>query len=79
MKQVERVIKRGDYYEIEVIEDAFSNTKTSRKEESQISIPPPSENIQVELPSYRQARSNYFYHNQPSYDTADPNQLLHEL
>jgi hypothetical protein len=53
MKQVERVIKRGEYYEIEVTEDAFTTSKTSRKEESQISIPIASENINVELPSYK--------------------------
>ena len=41
MKQSEKIIKKGDYYEIEVIDDAFYSTKTSKKEESQINILPP--------------------------------------
>jgi hypothetical protein len=40
MKQVEKIVQRGEYYEIEVTEDAFTTSKTTKKEDSQISIPP---------------------------------------
>ena len=40
MKQSQKIIKKGDYYEIEVIDDAFYTTKISKKEESQMSIAP---------------------------------------
>ena len=77
MKQSQKIIKKGDYYEIEVIDDAFYTTKISKKEESQMSIAPSNENIIAEMPSYTDARSKYFYHPALSYSNAKPDALLH--
>lgn len=32
MKQSERIIKKGDYYEMEIIEDGFYSSKVNKKE-----------------------------------------------
>lgn len=31
MKQSERIIRKGDYYEMEVVEDGFYSSKISKK------------------------------------------------
>jgi len=68
MKQSERIIKKGDYYEIEVVEDTFSTSKISKKDESQTSLPAASDCIvTAELPSFNQARSNYYFTNKSKY------------
>lgn len=45
MKPSERIIRKGDYYEMEVIEDGFYSNKMSKKEESQTAIQQSNENI----------------------------------
>ena len=62
MKQNERIIKTGDYYEIETIEDLMLQQKIPKKEDPQSStnIPLPNNNIVTELPPRREALNAYF-------------------
>jgi hypothetical protein len=63
MKQQERIVKNGDYYEIETYEELMMTAKTSKKEEPIVSSTniPASEYIVTEMPTFKEARSNYFF------------------
>lgn len=45
MKQPEKVVRNGNYYEIETAEDALYPLRANKKEESQSNIYIPPENI----------------------------------
>lgn len=62
MKQNERIIRNGDYYELETIEEILMQQKVSKKDEipSSTNIPAPPSNIVTELPPRSQALASYF-------------------
>ena len=50
-----------------------------RKEESQLVLPSTSDNIVTELPTFKDARSNYYCPSSDIYSQAQPDALLHEI
>ena len=72
IKQSERIIKKGDYYEMEVVEDGFYSSKLSKKEESQLIVASSADNIVTELPSFSDARANYYHPTSSPYSHAQP-------
>lgn len=52
MKQADKVIRKGDYYEMEVVDDALSSMKPYKKEETSPHLPPPPENLISNLPLF---------------------------
>lgn len=79
MKQVEKVIKKGDYYEMDVPDDGVYSTKTYKKEEPLSYAQTQSGSIITNLPSFKEARDKYLFEPKNTYSNANPDQLLHEL
>ena len=64
MRQEEKVIKKGNYYEVELNEEVRTKQdKTVRRDEnpSAMNIPTASEHIITEMPEQTEARHSYFY------------------
>lgn len=61
MKQIDKIIRKGDYYEMEVVDDGIFSIKPQRREESQVNPSSTSENILTDLPAFQEARSKYFF------------------
>ena len=70
MKQVDKVIKKGDYYEMEVVDDGLLSMKPYKKEEMQSTIQSHHDNIITALPTFTDARAKYYYNIQDQYSTA---------
>jgi hypothetical protein len=53
MKQVDKVIRKGDYYEMEIVDDGIFSDKPFKKEEIQSSIQINIDSILTDLPSFQ--------------------------
>jgi hypothetical protein len=53
MKQVDKVIRKGDYYEMEIVDDGIFSAKPFKKEEIQSSIQINIDSILTDLPSFQ--------------------------
>ena len=70
MKQVDKIIKKGDYYEMEVVDDGIFSIKSYKKEESQVNPPLSSDNITTDLPAFSDARSQFYFQHLNHYTSA---------
>ena len=62
MKQTERIIKTGDYYELEVNDEILSYQKFLKKEDvgPGTNQSQPTENIITKMPTHHEAKLSYF-------------------
>ena len=79
MKQVDKVIRKGDYYEMEVVDDGLFSMKPYKKEEAQPTAAMNSDSIITTLPTFEDAKSKYYYELNKRYSNSEPDELLHEL
>ena len=64
---------------MQVLDDGLFSMKPYKKQESQIHIQANADNLVTNLPTFKEARSNYYYELESKYSNSEPDELIFEL